>query len=250
MLRIKVGVQLDADMLLGPNCDKLFDATEREITAEYPYPIMPVHWMSRYTEPGKKIDGYGGYAISYPGDPKPIGRGDPNFPPRIRWAHCHPTWTYHALPFIADALLAKVDYSMWSAVPRVVAGITAAGGKPVATPANYMREDEDLLNILLWRYGQHKLWCKWDLEKGLYNNFLSGKVWDEMKDTRWFPSGVPLVFLAMHNTKEVVDSDNVLHRIMTEGANPDYLYFGKQFYSTPEAFRAKVSMDDKPCLLV
>ena len=27
-------------------------------------------------------------------------------------------------------------------------------------------------------------------------------------------------------------------------------YFGKQFYSTPEAFRAKVSMDDKPCLLV
>ena len=166
MLRIKVGVQLDADMLLGTNCDKLFDATEREITAEYPYPIMPVHWMSRYTEPGKKIDGYGGYAISYPGDPKPIGRGDPNFPPRIRWAHCHPTWTYHALPFIADALLAKVDYSMWSAVPRVVAGITAAGGKPVATPANYMREDEDLLNILLWRYAGPLIQSVFSLSRG------------------------------------------------------------------------------------
>jgi hypothetical protein len=57
ILRVKVGVQLDADMLLGPNCDKLFDATEREITAEYPYPIMPVHWMSRYKEQDRKIDG-------------------------------------------------------------------------------------------------------------------------------------------------------------------------------------------------
>jgi len=250
MLRIKVGVQLDADMLLGPNCDKLFDATEREITAEYPYPIMPVHWMARYREPNRKIDGYDGYAISYPGDPKPIGQGDKDFPPRIRWAHCHPTWTYHALPFIADALLAKIDYDMWSKLPRVVAGITAAGGRPVKTPGNYMREDEDLLNILLWRYGKHKLWCKWDLEKGLYNNFLNGRVHDEMKDAKWFHSGVPLVFVAMHNTKEVVDSDAVLHRIMTEGANPNYLYFDKKFYPTPEAFKAQVSMDDKPCILI
>ena len=46
-LKVRVAVQVDADMLVGPLCDKLFDATEREITAEYPYPIMPVHWMTR-----------------------------------------------------------------------------------------------------------------------------------------------------------------------------------------------------------
>ena len=128
---------------------------------------MPVHWMARYNEPGRKIDGYGGYAIRYPGDAKDVGgAGDPNFPPRHRWAHCHPTWTHHALPFIADALLNKLNYGIWSKLPRVVEGITAAGGKPVPNPPQYMGEDEDILNVLLWRYGKYKLWCKWDLEKG------------------------------------------------------------------------------------
>lgn len=31
LLRIKVGVQVDADMVVGANCDRLFDATEREV---------------------------------------------------------------------------------------------------------------------------------------------------------------------------------------------------------------------------
>lgn len=33
MLRVKIGVQLDADMIVGPNCDNLFDATAREVNA-------------------------------------------------------------------------------------------------------------------------------------------------------------------------------------------------------------------------
>ena len=36
MLRIKVAVQLDADMVVGAHCDRLFDSTAAEITAEYP----------------------------------------------------------------------------------------------------------------------------------------------------------------------------------------------------------------------
>lgn len=56
-------------MINGPNCDKLFDATEREVTADYPFPIMPVHWMSRYKgKKGETIDGYPMYSIGYPGD--------------------------------------------------------------------------------------------------------------------------------------------------------------------------------------
>ena len=85
-------------MVVGKNCDKLFDATAKESNADYPYPIQPVHWMARWKEPGLEVDGFGVYALPYPS----------HFPPRTRWGHCHPTWSYHALPFIADALLCKV----------------------------------------------------------------------------------------------------------------------------------------------
>lgn len=70
LLRIKVGVQLDADMINGPNCDRLFAATKKEITAQYPYPIMPVHWMTRYDgnkAEGMRVDGYSQYATEYVG---------------------------------------------------------------------------------------------------------------------------------------------------------------------------------------
>lgn len=108
LLRIKVGVQVDADMIVGPMCDKLFDASERIINKDYPYPIMPVHWMTRYRDPsGKKIDGYPVYAIRYP----------EHWPPRIRWAHCHPTWTYHALPFIvSSAIMILIDILLFNDV--------------------------------------------------------------------------------------------------------------------------------------
>jgi hypothetical protein len=34
MLRIKTAVQVDADMVVGAHCDRLFDATARESTAQ------------------------------------------------------------------------------------------------------------------------------------------------------------------------------------------------------------------------
>ena len=139
MIRVKTGLQLDADMIVGKYCDILFKATEKEVTPDYPYPIMPVHWMTRYREAGRKIDGYDVYALSYPD----------GWPSRIRWAHCHPTWTYHALPFIADTLMCKLDHEKWSSSPRVIAKL---GASPARNPPMYMGEDEDILNILLWRY--------------------------------------------------------------------------------------------------
>ena len=97
------------------------------------------------------------YAIQYPGDisaaqPEIINRvtgkqehlqQDLDFPPRIRWAHAHPTWTYHALPFIADALLAKLDPTEWQQSRRVQAAI---GQKiPKLNPRHFMYQDEDML---------------------------------------------------------------------------------------------------------
>ena len=241
LLRVKTGVQVDADMVVGANCDKLFDATEAEVTSQYPYPIMPVHWMSRYREAGKKIDGYDVYAISYP----------ESWPPRIRWAHCHPTWTYHALPFISDALLCKVDHDAWQSNPRVTA---ALGPAPLKNPPQYMGEDEDLLNILLWRYRALKLWCKWDVDPGVYEDYLNQKSPDPMVDTKWFPNGIPKVFLGIHNTKNTVDTDNLLSKMLRmerEGHTPaGYLEFKGKFYSSPASFQAEHDMKDAPCILV
>ena len=162
LIRVRTGVQVDADMLVAPHCDQLFAATEAQVTAAYPFPILPVHWMSRYaaTKPGEAaVDRFARWAVSYVCDGNEEGC---TWPPRLRWAHCHPTWTFHALPFVADALLAKLNADAWATLPRVVAGVAGtnassrggAGASAVAepNPPEYLGEDEDLLNILLWRH--------------------------------------------------------------------------------------------------
>jgi len=247
LLRIKVGVQLDADMINGPNCDRLFAATKKEITAQYPYPIMPVHWMTRYDgnkAEGMRVDGYSQYATEYPGDlPNP----DPHFPPRQRWAHCHPTWTWHALPFVADALMCKMDTDIWMASKRVQKGI---GGPVKPNPRQYMSEDEDLLNILLWRHKAPKQWCKWDVEPGLYRSFLAQSTSQTMMpDKKWYPGGVPLVYLTMHNTKETVETDKLL-KTMINGASDKYLYFNHKYYGNAEELQAANDLSKAPCTLV
>jgi len=238
-LRVRTGVQVDADMVVGANCDRLFDATEKHVTSDYPYPIMPVHWMSRHKEEGKYIDGFAVYAAPYPD----------SFPPRIRWAHCHPTWTYHALPFIADALLAKIDSYQWQRAPRVMAKL---GATPALTPPFYLAEDEDLLNIMLWRYQALKQWCKWDVEPDIFDRYLKQETngQETMIDTKWYPEGVPLVIVTMHNTKHTVVIDKMLGRLAREGFPDGYLFFKGKYYANPEAMQAAVDMSKAPCLLI
>lgn len=121
-------------------------------------------------------------------------------------------------------------------------------------PPQYMGEDEDLLNILLWRYKALKLWCKWDVDPGVYEDYLLQKSPDPMKDTKWFPNGIPKVFLGIHNTKNTVDTDNLLSKMLRmegEGQTPSgYLEFKGKFYSSPAAFHAEHDMKDAPCILV
>ena len=49
MLRVKIGVQLDADMVVGPNCDKLFGATAREVNAGYVPSLNSMQVLLRFT---------------------------------------------------------------------------------------------------------------------------------------------------------------------------------------------------------
>jgi hypothetical protein len=36
----------------------------------------------------------------------------------------------------------------------------------------------------------------------------------QMPDGKWYPNGVPLVYLSMHNTKETVETDQLLKKMM------------------------------------
>ena len=64
-----------------------------------------------------------------------------------------------------------------------------------------MTEDEDVLNILLWRYRKHKQWCKWDPMPNQYINYLDqdavGNGFNmQLHDTVWYP----YVPIAQHGT--------------------------------------------------
>ena len=88
--RVLVGIQLDTDQLIFKGMDQVFEGTHREINEFYPWPILPVHWMSRDDTPGNP---YAHYAF----------RGWDG-PQSMRWCHAHPTWTYFALAWFGDLL--------------------------------------------------------------------------------------------------------------------------------------------------
>eukprot|EP00913_Durusdinium_trenchii_P007734 g7263.t1 len=110
--RVIVGIQLDVDQLVAPGIDHVFRATRLQCTQKYPFPIMPVHWMSRDAEPlGSQLH-----------DPRDLwthssgSRGEQFYeyrlqmwdrPHGMRWCHAHPTWTYWALLFLANVLLKR-----------------------------------------------------------------------------------------------------------------------------------------------
>jgi len=208
--RIVVGIQLDTDQLIAPGMDQLFAGTRREINEYYPWPMMPVHWMSRE---GKKPDPYWEYAFR-----------DWSGPRSMRWGHAHPTWSFWALLFLCDMLHERLAASMRSAASiqawklqdapkRGVLALLEGGQKakePRAVKAQgFMREDEDMLNVALWRDNSRKDWCKFDLEWGL---FKDGQKLDRTLywDKKWYPDGVPVVFISMHNTKQFESTDWLL----------------------------------------
>merc|ERR1719323_89970 len=135
--RVLVGVELDLDQNVFQGIDAMFAATRRESSADHPYPILPVHWMSRDARPGEPYYEYNFRAYD--------GKRT------MRWGHGHPTWSYHALPFLADLLYT-----------RLRAGVDPSGYR------GWMAEDEDMLNVMLWKAGVRKNWCKFDLEPGLF----------------------------------------------------------------------------------
>ncbi|CAE8699006.1 unnamed protein product [Polarella glacialis] len=227
-VRVLVAIQLDTDQLIFTGMDQVFEGTKREIHEHYPWPILPVHWMSRDETPGNP---YRHYAFK--------GWDGPQ---SMRWVHAHPTWTFWALPWLGDLLqermqAAKGGKSMmkvWD-LQRTRSGIglydllkmgkRAKKDKSVemSTPtANFMWEDEDMMNVNLWRDQANKTWCKFDLEPALYL-VRRGLNQDMYFDPKWYPKGLPILFLSMHNTKGNDPTDWLLRILETCRNEPEEL---------------------------
>ncbi|CAJ1409982.1 unnamed protein product [Effrenium voratum] len=204
--RVLVGIQLDTDQLISPGLDRMFASTRREIHSHYPWVMLPVHWMSRDAKKGElysdmNFEGWSGTRT-------------------MRWGHAHPSWTYWALPFLLDLLYERFMASsrpgkiqVWDLQRAKDLGMTQVlTGMKVSRQARYsvfMLEDEDMLNVGLWRDLATKEWCKFDLEWALFK-----ERWEvaekPMSDSKWYPDGVPTVYLSMHNTKQFEITDWLL----------------------------------------
>ncbi|CAE7219870.1 folE [Symbiodinium natans] len=213
--RVMVGIQLDTDQLIFKGMDQVFEGTRREVGEFYPWPILPVHWMSRDDTPGNP---YAHYAFK--------GWDGPQ---SMRWCHAHPTWTHFALPWFGDLLhermlaatgrktstlvfdLEQVRETGISVVALVRKGDKAKVKRHVEM-SNAMWEDEDMMNVNLWRHKVNNSWCKFDLEPNL---FLLRRSLDKRMyfDPKWYPDGMPVLFLSIHNTKNF-DPADLLLRLM------------------------------------
>eukprot|EP00959_Pyramimonas_sp_CCMP1952_P343585 7196672-Pyramimonas_sp.AAC.1 len=164
---------------------------------------MPVHWMSRDAKKGEPYHEYA-YPMSAWGGQR-----------TMRWGHAHPSWSYWALAFLCDMLYerfkaaqaGKSVIKVWNLKAAIADGLLTVFRQRNQIDrevrfAQFMQEDEDMLNIALWRDDVTKQWCKYDLEFGL---FAQGKDMDRTLywDASWYPDGLPIIFTSMHNTKTV-----------------------------------------------
>ncbi|CAK0820088.1 unnamed protein product, partial [Prorocentrum cordatum] len=124
----------EADMMMvDPRGDRLLLRTRQEVTEAYPYPMMPTHFLDRDPENARFKEG-NFLNFNCAKCPRPT----------MRWGQAQPSWTYWALPFLGRWLAAKID-----------------GREEMGVPTAGIQEDEDLLNVALWKEGATKAWCMW-----------------------------------------------------------------------------------------
>jgi len=211
----KVGASLDSDMMMvGPQADQLLSRTAEEITEAYPFPMMPTHFLSRDFRDAGRLQGSNYLYFNCKGCPKPT----------MRWGQAQPTWTYWSLPFLARWLSAKLG-----------------GHSEQGVPTEEIEEDEDLLNVALWREGASKAWCAYQMGgvSFLWENYFPEHAPGPSpyyNDPRFFPAGVPLGFFFSHAEKEVGKVDKALAMIEEHhhqrGKPPKAFFHNMKFYDT------------------
>lgn len=235
LAQVRTGIAVDSDMFVFRGFDSMFRRTKAEVTEAYPYPILPVHWMSREEAPEWQ-DSYSCFKFKCPDCPKRT----------LRWGHAHPTWTFHALPFIGDLLAGAHDH------PTHVLGLSPEASKVVV-------EDEDYFNVGLWLVNATKQWCKFDIAWVKdFTHFLNSdanemNTWGRFADKKWFPEGIPLAFYAAHGAKNTTETRLMLDRLaaIPQEKLPPQVYFNFKWYSDEAPMLLDVgNRDGQPrCLL-
>ena len=130
--RVQTGILVPFNALVFPGVDRLFAAAEREITEQYPYPIMPVHFLNRQPADG------GSFWTHF---------CSKSLCPRqtMRWSQLGLFWTVHALPFLAQTLRSVFRDESFSA---------DAPFEPIRIKR--VQDVESLINIALWKVGAYK----------------------------------------------------------------------------------------------
>ena len=129
--RVQTGILLNYNALVFPGVDNLFKETEREINAEYPYPIMPVHFMDKKASDGGTFWGH----VEASGSSRQS----------MRWSHFGLFWTSHALPFLGTLLRGLLRDESYDA---------KAPYEPIKM--RQLHDVESALNVALWTVGARK----------------------------------------------------------------------------------------------
>lgn len=211
--KVKGGLVLDADQWVNRGVDAMVERAFEETTADYPYPIMPVHWMSRDPESDDMQKYSYGYAFHFKSADGPRRT--------MRWGHAHPTWTHHALPWLAK----------WTS--RVLA--PQATQAPAWLTAQGFVSDEPLLNMGGWADGLTKQWCKYDLP-GVsdFQSYISQKGRKKINsDSKFYPKGIAYIFFTAHDAKDPVKSYSWLGKLWNpaDDKRKAILYNGQWFGS-------------------
>jgi len=220
--QVRTGIVVDSDTVVFSRSDVLFPRTREEVTKDYPYPIMPVHWMSR--ESFFDDSPYRVHLFKCPGCPQAT----------MRWGHAHPTWTYHALPFLGQLLAGAV-------LPR---RRCLELSEEVSEP---LGEDEDMFNVGLWARGAWKQWCKWDVPvTQTWIGKEEERTWPTpafTEDPKWFPHGIPYAFYQGHGATH---TNETLTWIRSGKPCTKCWYYKDRLYDSMEEMQEAFGYKDGP----
>lgn len=222
--KVRTGLVLDADQFVNAGIDTMFPRIAQEITKDYPYAIMPAHWMSRDPTAKDMILAQREYAFNFVSYEAPAVT--------MHWGHAHPTWTHYALPWLAT-------WTSYALQPDLA---------PTWLQVQGHLEDEDILNIASWAHKATKQWCKFDITSP--DDFQRYMMrYDDSPvdldrpgyDGKWYPKGLAYMFFSAHDAKDPETSMHWLQQLWsdvkaTEAPRRSIFYDSRWFDSAKELY--------------
>jgi len=219
--KIRTGMALDADQFASRGLDVMFQRAAEETTKEYPYPVLPVHWMTKDPESDDMAQHPANWLWSW------TSKDTPGPKQTQRWSHAHPTWTFYALPWMAK----------WTSF---VLAPSKTDGPEWLKPQGFW-SDEPLLNVAAWADGLAKQWCKYDLTSPYdYADYLRQDQGVLVHpDKKYYPKGIPKVFFTAHAAKDPENSYGWLEKLWDDGEKDKRLviYYDHKWFGSGKSLK-------------